>query len=195
MERCCSPATVSRQFGRWNGDRRQRVVAGNGPVRQDQDERRRHILAGVMARLGPKIAVERLYAARKLCPDMVRSERFDPRCFTRSGRHSVRRPTRPRRGVCRGRPAVQAGRPSCSAMIRRRASAAEFKAKAALEAIQDHRTVAELATKHELHPTQIAAWKREVIEKLAQGLRREGQYARAEPRPGSDEGLHSRPWS
>ena len=52
-------------------------------------------------------------------------------------------------------------------MIRRRASSAEFKAKAALEAIQDHRTVAELATKHELHPTQIAAWKREVVEKLA----------------------------
>ena len=37
----------------------------------------------------------------------------------------------------------------------------------ALEAIKGHRTVAELATKHELHPTQIAAWKREAIEKLA----------------------------
>ena len=29
------------------------------------------------------------------------------------------------------------------------------------------RTIAELATKHELHPTQIAAWKREAVEKLA----------------------------
>jgi hypothetical protein len=67
------------------------LVAGNGPVRQEQDERRRHILASVLARLGPKIAVERLYAARELCPDMVRSERFDPGCFARSGRHSVRR--------------------------------------------------------------------------------------------------------
>src|SRR6187551_2727933 len=44
---------------------------------------------------------------------------------------------------------------------------AEFKAKVALEAIQGHRTVAELASKHELHPTQIAAWKREAIGKLA----------------------------
>jgi len=52
-------------------------------------------------------------------------------------------------------------------MRTRRRFTAEFKAKVALEAIQGHRTVAELATKHELHPTQIAAWKREAIEKLA----------------------------
>ena len=44
---------------------------------------------------------------------------------------------------------------------------AEFKARGALEAIKGHQTVAELATKHELHPTQITAWKREAIEKLA----------------------------
>ena len=52
-------------------------------------------------------------------------------------------------------------------MRTRRRFTAEFKAKVALEAIQGHRTVAELATKHELHPTQIAAWKREAIGKLA----------------------------
>src|SRR5205814_1907440 len=40
-------------------------------------------------------------------------------------------------------------------------------AKVALEAIKGPETVAELATKHELHPTQIAAWKREAVEKLA----------------------------
>jgi transposase len=33
---------------------------------------------------------------------------------------------------------------------------------------QFRKTVAELATRHVLHPTQIAAWKREAIEKLAQ---------------------------
>jgi len=31
-----------------------------------------------------------------------------------------------------------------------------------------HETVAELATKHELHPTPIAAWKRQAVEKFAQ---------------------------
>jgi transposase len=45
-------------------------------------------------------------------------------------------------------------------MRTRRRFSAEFKAKVALEAIKGHETVAELATKHELHPTQIAAWKR-----------------------------------
>jgi len=45
-------------------------------------------------------------------------------------------------------------------MRTRRRFSAEFKAKVALEAIRGHQTVAKLATKHELHPTQIAAWKR-----------------------------------
>jgi transposase len=52
-------------------------------------------------------------------------------------------------------------------MRTRRRFTAEFKAKVALEAIKGHQTVAELATRHELHPTQITAWKREAIEKLA----------------------------
>jgi transposase len=52
-------------------------------------------------------------------------------------------------------------------MKTRRRFSAEFKAKVALEAIKGHETVAELATKHGLHPTQIAAWKREAVDKLA----------------------------
>lgn len=53
-------------------------------------------------------------------------------------------------------------------MRTRRRFSAEFKAKVALEAIKGHETVADLATRHGLHPTQIAAWKREAVEKLAQ---------------------------
>jgi transposase len=52
-------------------------------------------------------------------------------------------------------------------MRTRRRFSAEFKAKVALEAINGHETVAELASRHELHPMQIAAWKREAFEKLA----------------------------
>ena len=59
-------------------------------------------------------------------------------------------------------------------MRTRRRFSAEFKAKVALEAIKGQATVAELATKHELHPTQIAAWKREAIEKLAQVFDEQG---------------------
>ena len=78
-------------------------------------------------------------------------------------------------------------------MRTRRRFSGEFKAKVALEAIQGHQTVAELATKYQLHPTQIAAWKREAIEKLAKefdekGLEREksrdGEIARLHPKIG-----------
>ena len=44
-------------------------------------------------------------------------------------------------------------------MRTRRRFSAEFKAKVALEAIKGYETVAELATRHGLHPTQIAVWK------------------------------------
>jgi transposase len=44
----------------------------------------------------------------------------------------------------------------------------------ALAAIKGDATVAELATRHELHPTQIAAWKREAVEKLAQVFAEKG---------------------
>ena len=64
-------------------------------------------------------------------------------------------------------------------MRTRRRFTAEFKAKVAIEAIQGHRTVAELASKHELHPTQIAAWKREAIEKLAKVFDDKGSEVQA----------------
>src|SRR5271157_6006211 len=70
---------------------------------------------------------------------------------------------------CRGR----------TTMRTRRRFSAEFKAKVALEAIKGHQTVAELAPKHELHPTQIAAWKREAIEKLAKVFDDKGAEVKA----------------
>ena len=44
-------------------------------------------------------------------------------------------------------------------MRTRRRFSAEFKAKVALEAIKGHETVAELATRHELHGTVHGRWR------------------------------------
>ena len=55
-------------------------------------------------------------------------------------------------------------------MKTRRRFTAEFKAKVALEAIRGERTISDLATKHQLHPNQIAQWKRQAIENLAKAF-------------------------
>jgi len=49
-------------------------------------------------------------------------------------------------------------------MTQRRKFSAEFKAKVALEALSDELTLAELASKYDVHPTQIAGWKRQAKE-------------------------------
>jgi transposase len=41
---------------------------------------------------------------------------------------------------------------------------ADFKAKVALAAISESKTLAELATEYQVHPTQITRWKQELIE-------------------------------
>ncbi|KHK03381.1 transposase [Desulfovibrio sp. TomC] len=49
-------------------------------------------------------------------------------------------------------------------MSKRRKFSAEFKAKVALEALSGELTLAELASKSDVHPTQIAGWKRQAKE-------------------------------
>ena len=51
-------------------------------------------------------------------------------------------------------------------MRKRRTFSAEFKARVALEALVGDKTMAELATKHDVHPNMIAGWKREARERL-----------------------------
>jgi len=76
-------------------------------------------------------------------------------------------------------------------MRTRRRFSADFKAKVTLEAIQGHQTVAELATKYEVHPTQIVAWKREAVEKLAKVFDEKGSE-REKSRDGEIAKLHAK---
>jgi putative transposase len=47
---------------------------------------------------------------------------------------------------------------------KRRSFSSAFKAKVALEAIREQRTIAELAQRHKLHATQINLWKKQLLE-------------------------------
>ena len=53
----------------------------------------------------------------------------------------------------------------------RKRYSADFKAKVALEAIRGDLTLAELAAKHGVHHTMIAAWKRQAIDGMAEACR------------------------
>ncbi len=52
-------------------------------------------------------------------------------------------------------------------MSKRKRYTAEFKAKVALEAIRGEHTIAELASRHALHPNLIGLWKKQAVDKLA----------------------------
>lgn len=52
----------------------------------------------------------------------------------------------------------------------RRIHAPAFKARVALEAIKEIKTIAELASMYSVHPTQIATWKRQALDILTSGF-------------------------
>jgi len=64
----------------------------------------------------------------------------------------------------------------------RRRFSAEFKAKLALEAIRGQRSLAELAGEHQVHPHQITAWKKQLMQSLPEvfGRRRVENAAQQE---------------
>jgi len=52
----------------------------------------------------------------------------------------------------------------------RRVHAPAFKAKVALEAIKEQKTIAELSSIYKVHSTQITKWKKRALEILSQGF-------------------------
>ena len=49
---------------------------------------------------------------------------------------------------------------------KRKRHTAKFKAKVALEAAKEVKTLSELATKYEVHPSQISQWKSQLLEEI-----------------------------
>jgi transposase len=47
----------------------------------------------------------------------------------------------------------------------RRNHSPAFKAKVALGAMKDGKTIAEIATKHDVHPNQVTEWRRQLLER------------------------------
>ena len=71
----------------------------------------------------------------------------------------------------------------------RRNHSAAFKAKVAIEALADGKTIAEIAQKHDVHPNQVTEWRRQLLERAA------GVFggAATEPVPAIDlKGLHAK---
>ena len=63
-------------------------------------------------------------------------------------------------------------------MTKRKNHSPDFKAKVALEAIREEMTMAELAKKYGVHPTQIGTWKRAAIDNMAAAFSKRGSDPR-----------------
>lgn len=77
-------------------------------------------------------------------------------------------------------------------MTQRRNLGKAFKAKVAIEAIKGEKTINEIASIYEVHPTQIRQWKKQALEKLPDAMADgRGKQAR-NSKPVDEEKLHQK---
>ena len=74
---------------------------------------------------------------------------------------------------------------------KRRRFSGEQKAKIALEALRGDRTLQEIASRHQVHPNQVGAWKRQAVEGLAEVFSK-GAERRARDHEGEVRDLHAK---
>jgi transposase len=74
---------------------------------------------------------------------------------------------------------------------KRKRYSADFKAKVALEALKGELTLSQLAAKHGVHQTMIAAWRKQAIEGLAGVFSGKAEAAKG-ARDGEVEKLHAK---
>jgi len=75
-------------------------------------------------------------------------------------------------------------------MTKRRNFSDKFKATVALEALRGDKTVQEIASKRQLHPTQVSTWKRQAIEGMANVV--SDKVKKAENKDGEIKELHAK---
>ena len=75
-------------------------------------------------------------------------------------------------------------------MTKRRNFSDKFKATVALEALRGDKTVQEIASKRQLHPTQVSTWKRQAIEGMANVF--SDKVKKAEKKDGEIKELHAK---
>ena len=64
-------------------------------------------------------------------------------------------------------------------MTKRRKVTAELKAKVALDALRDDKTIQEIAARHKVYPNQVSTWKRQAVDGLGEMFSSDADRERA----------------
>ena len=77
-------------------------------------------------------------------------------------------------------------------MARRRRFRAEFKARVAVEALRERDSVQAIATRHDLHPNQVSAWKRQLLDGVREVFAKGGRGKFAKEHDAKIRDLHAK---